>query len=205
MMKTDKGKTKGKKAKGVQGARYVTTVAVMAGLLVALKFALSFLPNVEVVTLLIAVFSVAWGIRYSLPATVVFCLVEMAIYGVAGWVLLYFIYWPSLAVIFFFLLRGKTGVMAIVLGAVVGGVFSMIFGVLSASVETLLVVGNVAYDKLGTFFVSYYVKGLWFDLVHVVSVVASMLVLYLPLVKVGCRVRDSLERSTQGEEESPSS
>ena len=107
--------------------------------------------------------------------------------------------------IFFFLLRGKTGVMAIVLGAVVGGVFSMIFGVLSASVEILLVVGNVAYDKLGTFFVSYYVKGLWFDLVHVVSVVASMLVLYLPLVKVGCRVRDSLERSTQGEEESPSS
>ena len=43
--------------KTVLTASYVTEVAVMAGMLTALKFALSFVPNVEVVTLLIAVFS----------------------------------------------------------------------------------------------------------------------------------------------------
>ena len=64
-IKFDKDKNNGLKARGVAGARYVTTVAVMAGLLVALKFALSFVPNVEVVTLLIAVFSLVWGMRYS--------------------------------------------------------------------------------------------------------------------------------------------
>ena len=200
----DKDKNKDLKAKGVAGARYVTTVAVMAGLLTALKFALSFLPNVEVVTLLIAVFSVVWGFRYSLPATVVFCLVEMAIYGISGWVLLYFVYWPCLAVIFHFVLRRKSRVVSLVLGVVLGVVFSAIFGVLSASVETLLVVGNVAKDRLATFFVSYYVKGLWFDFVHVLSVGASMLALFLPLVKVGERVKKSLDKTPHVEDENPS-
>ena len=60
-------------------ARYVSHVAVMAGLITALKFALSFLPNVEVITVLIAVFSSVWGLKYSLPAVIVFCFVEMAI------------------------------------------------------------------------------------------------------------------------------
>lgn len=200
----DKDKNKDLKAKGVAGARYVTTVAVMAGLLVALKFALSFLPNVEVVTLLIAVFSLVWGVRYSLPATVVFCLVEMAIYGIAGWVLLYFIYWPTLALVFHFALRRKSRVVSLVLSVAIGVVFTVAFGVLSASVETLLVVGNVAKERLATFFVSYYIKGLWFDLVHVVSVVASILALFLPLVKIGERVKVSLEKAQQVEDDNPS-
>jgi hypothetical protein len=204
MTKFDKDKNNGLKARGMQGARFVTTVAVMAGLLVALKFALSFLPNVEVVTLLIAVFSVVWGVRYSFPATVVFCLVEMAIYGIAGWVLLYFIYWPTLALVFHFALRHKSRVVSLVLCVAIGAVFTVAFGVLSASVETLLVVGNVAKERLATFFVSYYVKGLWFDLVHVVSVVASILALFLPLVKIGERVKGSLEKAQQVEDDNPS-
>jgi hypothetical protein len=204
MTKFDKDKNNGLKARGMQGARFVTTMAVMAGLLVALKFALSFLPNVEVVTLLIAVFSLVWGVRYSLPATVVFCLVEMAIYGIAGWVLLYFIYWPTLALVFHFALRRKSRVVSLVLCVAIGAVFTVAFGVLSASVETLLVVGNVAKERLATFFVSYYVKGLWFDLVHVVSVVASILALFLPLVKIGERVKVSLEKAQQVEDDNPS-
>ena len=67
------------KKRTVLTARYVTQVAVMAGLITALKFALSFLPNVEVITVLIAVFSTVWGLKYSLPATLIFCTVEMAI------------------------------------------------------------------------------------------------------------------------------
>jgi hypothetical protein len=62
----------------------------------------------------------------------------------------------------------------------------------------------VAKERLATFFVSYYVKGLWFDLVHVVSVVASILALFLPLVKIGERVKVSLEKAQQVEDDNPS-
>ncbi len=182
-------------------ARFVTQVAVMSGMLTALKFALSFIPNIEVVTLLIAVFSTVWGVGYSLPAVVVFCLTEMAIYGIGNWLLLYFIYWPLLALVFHFSLKGKTSGKALVLATVFGVLFSFVFGVLSACTETLLVTSSVAKDNLATYFVSFYVKGLWFDLLHCVSVGVSMIVLYLPLVKVGRTVRRGLAHTRHQEDE----
>ena len=176
------------KKRTVLTARYVTQVAVMAGLITALKFALSFLPNVEVITVLIAVFSTVWGLKYSLPATLIFCTVEMAIYGVGSWVPLYYIYWPILSVVFHFALRGKRTPVAMGIALPIGILFSALFGVLSASMETLFVVGVVSPDMLGTFFVSYYLKGLWFDIVHIVSVAISILVLYIPLVKISEKI-----------------
>ena len=176
------------KKRTVLTARYVTQVAVMAGLITALKFALSFLPNVEVITVLIAVFSTVWGLKYSLPATLIFCTVEMAIYGVGSWVPLYYIYWPILSVVFHFALGGKRTPVAMGIALPIGILFSALFGVLSASMETLFVVGVVSPDMLGTFFVSYYLKGLWFDIVHIVSVAVSILVLYIPLVKISEKI-----------------
>ncbi len=182
------------KKRTVLTAQYVTQVAVMAGLITALKFALSFLPNVELITLLIAVFSTVWGLKYSLPATIVFCLVEMAIYGVGSWLLLYIIYWPLLAVIFYYALRNKKTPVAMGISVGIGLILTALFGVLSACTDTLFVIGAVSKDMLGTYFVSYYLKGLWFDIVHVVSVVISLLVLYIPLVKVCERIKKSITR-----------
>ena len=151
------------------GVRDLVLVAVMAAVIEAAKLALSFLPNVEVITVLIAVFSTVWGIKYSLPATLVFCTVEMAIYGIGSWVPLYFIYWPLLAVIFHFGLRGKKPPVAMGIGLAIGVVMTILFGVLSASMETLFVIGAVAPDMLGTYFVSYYIKGLWYYIIHLYS------------------------------------
>ena len=190
-MAKEKDRAKIKK-RTVLTARYITQVAVMAGLLTALKFALSFLPNVEVITLLIAVFSAVWGLKYSLPATLVFCTVEMAIYGIGTWVPLYFIYWPLLAVIFHFALRGKRPAVAMGIALAIALPMTILFGVLSASVETLFVIGAVSADMLGTYFVTYYLKGLWYYLVHLVSVVASIAILFIPLVKICQKIHNGL-------------
>ena len=190
-MAKEKDRAKIKK-RTVLTARYITQVAVMAGLLTALKFALSFLPNVEVITLLIAVFSAVWGLKYSLPATLVFCTVEMAIYGIGTWVPLYFIYWPLLAVIFHFALGGKRPAVAMGIALAIALPMTILFGVLSASVETLFVIGAVSADMLGTYFVTYYLKGLWYYLVHVVSVVASIAILFIPLVKICQKIHNGL-------------
>ena len=46
----------------------------------------------------------------------------------------------------------------------------------------------VAPEMLGTYFVSYYVKGLWYYIIHFASVVISILALYIPLVKISEKI-----------------
>ncbi len=166
--------------KGKNGAIFVARVAVMSGMLTVLKFALSFVPNVEVITLLILVFASALGLSYALPATFVFCLVDMAIYGIGSWVVLYFVYWPLLAIVGALCLKNGNAIIATVI-AVVG---SILFGVLSACADTLCAVGFVPAEKLGEYFVAYYLRGLYFDLVHTVSNTVVVLALFAPLKKV---------------------
>lgn len=169
-----------KKSIGRNATVYVVRVAIMAAMLTVLKLALSFVPNVEVVTLLILVYGAAMGAAYAVPATLVFCAVEVALYGAGSWVLLYFIYWPLLAVAASILLKGRRVWLAAVLAAF-GGV---LFGVLSACCDTLFCVTSLAPAHLGDYWVAYYLKGLYFDLAHIASGVLTVCLLYLPLVSV---------------------
>ena len=114
---------------------------------------------------------------------------------------MYFIYWPLLAVVFHFALRKLRGWKALAVATAIAIVFSVFFGVLSASAETLIVIGNVSPDRLGTFFVSYYIKGLWFDLVHTVSAGASVIALFLPLTIVGEKLKNGLDKRVYAFEE----
>ena len=159
---------------------YVVRVAFMAAMLTAFKFALSAIPNVEVVTLMIIVYGSAMGIAYALPATLIFCAVEIAIYGVGSWVLLYFIYFPLLAVVASVLLKGRRLWLAVVIG-IVG---SVLFGVLSACCDTLFCISSLAPKHMGQYWVAYYLRGLYFDITHVISSVITISVLYAPLVAV---------------------
>lgn len=165
-------------------AVYIARVAAMSAMLTAFKFALSFVPNVEIVTVLILVYGSAAGIAYALPAALMFCAVETAIYGFGSWVLLYFVYWPLLAVASGLLLRGGRLWAAIAIG--VAG--SVLFGVLSACCDTLFCVTNLAPAYIGRYWVAYYLKGLYFDLAHVASSAVTAAVLYMPLVTVMKRI-----------------
>jgi hypothetical protein len=78
-------------------ATRLTLIAVLAATLTAGKTALAFIPNVEIVTLLLILFGVVFGWRISLPAALIFCTLEIFIWGFFPvYVLLYFIYWPLL-------------------------------------------------------------------------------------------------------------
>ncbi|MBP3291599.1 MAG: hypothetical protein J6M26_04095, partial [Clostridia bacterium] len=48
---------------------------------------------------------------------------------------------------------------------------------------------------------SYYIKGLWFDLVHTVSVGASVIALFLPLTIVGEKLKNGLDKRVHAFEE----
>lgn len=159
---------------------YIVRVAFMSALLTALKFALSFVPNVEVVTLLILVYGACFSLAYALPATLIFCAVEVAIYGVGSWVLLYFVYWPLLALFASLFLKGGRLPLALIF-AVLG---SELFGVLSACCDTLFCVSYFVGDQGAKYWVAYYLRGVVFDIIHMVSNFVVVLVLYKPLTLV---------------------
>ncbi len=160
------------------GARYVVYVACLSALLTVSKLALSFVPNVELVTALIVCYGSALGLAYAFPASVCFCLVEMAIYGVGSWNILYFVYWPLLAAISSLTLKGNRLWLALIIGAV----GSVLFGVLSACADTIVVAANLAGNMLGKYFTAYYIRGLYFDIVHTASSILTIALLYLPVV-----------------------
>ncbi len=126
-------------------AKTVAFVGVMAATLECGKLALSFLPNVEVVTLLCALYGYVFG-WLGVAAAVVFVCVEPLIYGFGSWILTYIIYWPLVA--FIFMLLSRRGVKnRLILTAVAVGL-TVLFGVLSSVIDTAFFLGvNGAYFK----------------------------------------------------------
>ena len=170
------------KKNGKLATIFVARVALLAALLTVGKMAFAAVPNVEVVTVLIIVYGATLGLPYTLAATLIFCTVEMAIWPPHTWVLLYYLYWPTLAIVSSLTLRRanilKTTVFAVII-AVVG---SFLFGLLSACVDTLFCVANLSPADLRKYWIAYYLRGVYFDVVHIVSNGIIVGVLFAPLV-----------------------
>ncbi len=81
-----------------QQSKNITLIGVMVATLEVAKFALSFLPNVELVTLLIMLYTLYFGrkIIYVIP---VFVLIEGIVWGFGIWWIMYLYLWPLLALI----------------------------------------------------------------------------------------------------------
>ena len=138
-------------------ARAVALVGLMTASLTCGKLALSFLPNIEIVTLLCGVYGYVFGI-YGIVSAVLFVCIEPLIYGFGSWILTYLIYWPAVALVFMMLRRaGVKG--RLVLTAVAVGM-TVCFGVLSSVIETAFYLGiNGSYFKN---LLLYYTRGVVF-------------------------------------------
>ena len=84
------------KSVGKNIALKLCVTAMFAAVLVAGKEALAFLPNIEVVTIFIALCAYVWGLSVAIPAVLVFIAVDMAIWGINTWVISYLIHWNFL-------------------------------------------------------------------------------------------------------------
>lgn len=87
-------------------ARELAQLAVFVALVIAAQFALSFIPGVEIVTLLFVSYAFAFGIRRGMLAATAFSLLRQLLFGFFPTVLiLYLIYYNALTA--FFGLLGK--------------------------------------------------------------------------------------------------
>jgi hypothetical protein len=167
-------------------AKTVAFVGVMAATLECGKLVLSFLPNIEIVTILCALFGYVFG-WLGVIAAVVFVCVEPLIYGFGGWIITYIIYWPLVA--FIFMLLNRLGIKNRWLLTAVAVGLTLFFGILSSVVDTAFLLGvNKFYFKN---LIIYYLRGLIFYIVQIVCN-ATLFPLLFPFLAEKLKVIKSL-------------
>ena len=118
--------------------RQLALFAIMGALTFGAKFAMSGLPNIEPVSLMVMLFAVVFGKKAVYPIGV-YIAMEFLVYGPGLWNLCYLYIWFVLAAAAYLLRKMESA-----LGwAVLSGGFGLAFGLLCAPVD--MVVGGAAY------------------------------------------------------------
>lgn len=170
-----------------RGAGYVAVAAVFTALLLAAQYALWFVKGVELVTVLLLVFSYRFGVRCGVLSAVAFSLLRCLLFGFfPNVVLLYLFYYPLFAACFGLLgnaLHRRTGVRVQMLLTVLAVLFTALFTLLDDAVTPLL----YGYTKEAA--LAYFLASLPTMAVQTVCAAVTVLLLFRPLLFVLKRVR----------------
>lgn len=148
--------------------RQVALFGVLGAMTFGAKVAMAWLPNIEPVSLLTMVYAVVLG-RKSLYPIYVYVLMEILLYGLGSWNIMYLYIWPLLALIAW-LLRKQRHPLA---WALICGGFGLFFGALCAPVDVFIGGFGFAAAK--------WVSGIPFDLMHCAGNFVIALLLFVPL------------------------
>ena len=159
--------------------RDVCLIAILSATLTAGKMALSFIANVEVVTLLLTVYALTLPRSRVLIATVTFILTDMLIWGAHIWVIMYLIHWPALVLCVSFLKGKYAPIFAIIIAVLLTG----LFGVQTTVLEVLMLSNfrNIGFVKA---FLLRYGTGIPYFITHIVSNAIILSVLTYPLYRL---------------------
>ncbi|WP_257529829.1 hypothetical protein [Irregularibacter muris] len=154
-------------------AKDIALIGLLSATITGGKLALSFIPNVEIVTLLFIIYANVFGIKRTFLVSLIFTTTEIFIYGFSTWLIVYYFVWPLLVV-----LSGTLGkkVKSEYGFAILGGIYGLGFGAFFAVAESFFY--GWAYG------ITYWVRGLPFDIIHGVSNFILILILFKPLQKV---------------------
>lgn len=141
---------------------------MLAALTFGAKVAMSALPNIEPVSLMILLFGVVLGWKALFP-TYVYVTAEILFYGLGTWNINYLYIWAILAVVAVLLRRMRHPLV----WALVSGVYGLAFGALCAPVDAAIGGWGYAAAK--------WVNGIPFDIAHCVGNFVIALLLFAPL------------------------
>ena len=170
-------------------AQDVATVALMIALIEVCKLVMQSLPNIEMTSFLIILFTLCFGrlTLYTIPA---FILIEGLIYGFGLWWVMYLYAWPLLAIV----TRAFSRVDSAFFWAMVSGVFGLFFGLLCAIPYFFIGFAGGGFAQGLAQMLGWWVAGIPFDLIHGVSNFAIMLALYRPISRLLRRMPQIVNR-----------
>lgn len=148
----------------------IVKIAFLSALLIVAKEALFFIPNVEVVTLLLMAYTYTLGSRTTIYITIIFTLVQSIIYPPHMWIITYFLIWPLLVIMTSVLKRYNANLLML-------SIFASLFGFGFGAFDSL--VNSFVYG-LNTF-IPLWIRGLPFDIIHAISNYLTVLILFNPI------------------------
>lgn len=153
----------------------IALIGVMTATLEVGKLALIYLPNIEIVSLFIILYSLFFG-RKSIYAIAAFILIEGCLYGFGIWWIMYLYIWPLLSL----LARCLQKYAAPLPYAILSGLFGLFFGALCAIPYLFIGGWSMAF--------TWWVAGIPYDIVHCIGNFILCLLLFKPLSHVLSRV-----------------
>ncbi len=174
--------------KGARSARECAYLAAFVALLIAAQLALSFVPGVEIVTVLFVAYSLVMGVRRSMLAATAFSILRGFVFGFFPTVLLlYLIYFNLLALCFGLIGRKwQVGIKTLPFLIAVACFCTVCFTML----DNLLTPLWYAYSAQAAN--AYFLASLPFLLPQVVCVAVSVAFLLLPLNKAFLLIKKQL-------------
>ena len=160
-----------KRSDAALSVREMVLFAILGALTFAAKYVMSFLPNIEPVSLMVMLFAVVFGWKWVYPVYL-YVVMEILFYGISLWNINYLYIWAVLAVASIFLRKMQQPL----LWAMLSGVFGLMFGALCGIVD--IFIGGFGYA------VSKWVSGIPFDIMHCAGNFVMALLLFGPLRKL---------------------
>ncbi len=146
----------------------IVIIGMLSALFLTMQVGLSFLPNIELISLFIILCTLILGYK-TLFIIYIFVVVELFIYGYSTWWLNYLYIWTILFLVAYCFRRERSPYF----WALVSGAYGLCFGALC----------SLPYFFMGGFpsMLAYWVSGIVFDLVHGAANFILALVLFRPL------------------------
>ena len=173
----------------------ITLIAMMVAVIEVCKIALTFLPNIELTTFWLIMFTIYFGrkIVYVVP---VFIIIEGAIYGMQIWWIMYLFVWPLLVFVCYLFKKNRS----IWFWSILSGTFGLFFGAL-CSIPYIIVCAFSSGIKTGIQLgIAWWIAGIPWDIVHCLGNFVIMLVFYIPITYVLSQIKISFNNK----KESPS-
>ncbi len=151
--------------------RQIALFGVLGALTFGAKVAMSGLPNIEPVSLMVMLFAVVFGWKGLYPVYL-YVMMEVLLYGINLWNINYLYIWAVLFAAALLLRRLKNPLW----WALLSGTFGMAFGLLCSPVY--MAIGGFDYG------IRWWLAGLPFDVPHAIGNFVIALVLFFPLRKL---------------------
>ena len=162
--------------KRLLSAKDLALMGMMVAVIEASKFVMASLPNIELTSFWLMIFTlmIGWKIVFVVP---VFILTEGMIYGFGLWWVMYLYAWPLLVLVtWFFRKQDSVWIFSIICSA-----FGLLFGFLCAIPYFFIgfVNGGVPVGLIMAF--NWWMAGIPFDIIHCIANFVLMFLLYRPM------------------------
>ncbi len=157
----------------------IALIGMMVAVIEVCKAVMAHIPNIELTTFWIIMFSLYLGKRiyYAIP---VFILIEGAIYGFGLWWIMYLYLWPSLAILTRLFKKSDSALTF----SIFSGLYGLLFGLFGAI--PYIFIGCMDSGLMNGLKVAFawWVAGIPWDMVHGIGNFIIMLVLFHPITIV---------------------